>query len=171
MAKILIITKNPLAEQALQLALQKINDEVFCSSSLLEQVDFYPEVVGYFSIAIVSDTISSLELSKHLDTLKQKDLLLIRKGNSEQLKGTDLEWMLPHIDGWVTDQMPMEEFIEEIAEMKEQIGEMKNDTSRSYKKFISRLTKMRERFCIIYLRQREGNCPEKNFAKKSGAQG
>ncbi|HCU0899282.1 TPA: helix-turn-helix domain-containing protein, partial [Enterococcus faecalis] len=66
MAKILIITKNPLAEQALQLALQKINDEVFCSSSLLEQVDFYPEVVGYFSIAIVSDTISSLELSKHL---------------------------------------------------------------------------------------------------------
>ena len=103
MAKILIITKNPLAEQALQLALQKINDEVFCSSSLLEQVDFYPEVVGYFSIAIVSDTISSLELSKHLDTLKQKDLLLIRKGNSEQLKGTDLEWMLPHIDGWVTD--------------------------------------------------------------------
>lgn len=89
--------------------------------------------MGYFSIAIVSDTISSLELSKHLDTLKQKDLLLIRKGNSEQLKGTDLEWMLPHIDGWVTDQMPMEEFIEEIAEMKEQIGEMKNDTSRSYK--------------------------------------
>lgn len=155
MAKILIITKNPLAEQALQLALQKINDEVFCSSSLLEQVDFYPEVVGYFSIAIVSDTISSLELSKHLDTLKQKDLLLIRKGNSEQLKGTDLEWMLPHIDGWVTDQMPMEEFIEEIAEMKEQIGEMKNDTSKSYKKFISRLTK-NERKVLYYLSQAKG---------------
>lgn len=70
MAKILIITKNPLAEQELQLALQKINDEVFCTSSLLEQIDFYPEVAGYFSIAILSETISSLELSKYLVSLK-----------------------------------------------------------------------------------------------------
>ena len=42
-----------------------------------------------------------------------------------------------------------------IAEMKEQIGEMKNDTSRSYKKFISRLTK-NERKVLYYLSQAKG---------------
>lgn len=155
MAKILIITKNPLADQALQLALQKINDEVFCTSSLLEQVDFYPEVVGYFSIAIVSDTISSLELSKHVSSLKEKELLLLRKGSEEQLKDTDLEWMLPQIDGWFSDDTSMEGFIEKIAEMKDQVGEMRNDVSRSYKKFISKLTK-NERKVLYFLSQAKG---------------
>ncbi|MBO0452888.1 winged helix-turn-helix domain-containing protein [Candidatus Enterococcus murrayae] len=155
MAKILIITKNPLAEQELQLALQKINDEVFCTSSLLEQIDFYPEVAGYFSIAILSETISSLELSKYLVSLKRKGLLLIRKGSQDQLKETDLDWMISEIDEWFTDQTPMEDFIEKIAQLKEQIGELKSDVGKTYKKFISRLTK-NERKVVYFLYKAKG---------------
>ncbi|MDT2601681.1 winged helix-turn-helix domain-containing protein [Enterococcus hulanensis] len=156
MAKILIITKNPLAEQELQLGLQKVNDEVFCTSSLLEQIDFYPEVAGYFSIAILSDTISSLEMSKYLSSLKRKGLLLLRKGAKDQLKETDLDWMIPEIDEWFTDQTSMEEFIEKIARLKEQIGELKSDVSKTYKKFISRLTK-NERKVVYYLYKANGS--------------
>jgi len=154
-AKILIITKNPLAEQELQLSLQKINDEVFCTSSLLEQADFHPEVIGYFSIAILSDTISSLELSKYLASLKQRGLLLLRKGSKDQLKETDFDWMVSQIDEWYTEETSMEEFIEKIAGMKEQIGELKSDVNKIYSKFISKLTK-NERKVLYFLYKSKG---------------
>ena len=115
MTRVLILTKNLLAEQELQYSLQRLNKEVYCSLAPLEQLNAHSEMIHYFSAVIFSDTISNLELSKQLPVIKGLGLILIRKGNKSELKHTEYEWMIHQIDDWIEEKMAPSEITELIA--------------------------------------------------------
>lgn len=49
MKKILVLTQNLLAEQELQISLQRYNTEVYCSSELFYNLENYSHALHYFS--------------------------------------------------------------------------------------------------------------------------
>ncbi|MBO0451836.1 winged helix-turn-helix domain-containing protein [Candidatus Enterococcus murrayae] len=115
MTKILILTKNSLAEQDLQSALQRLNDEVYCSSSLLYQAADCLELIQHFSVIILSDTISTLELVDCLPILLKSGRKIVRKGDRELIKSGEYSWMLEDIDDWIDAETPTAELVEVIA--------------------------------------------------------
>ncbi|MGO3790102.1 MAG: helix-turn-helix domain-containing protein [Enterococcus gilvus] len=91
MNRILILTKNILAEQEIQQKLQVLNYEVYCSAAVFEycshqlkQLDLFK----YFPNVILSESICESEITKILPLLKEYPLNVIRK---EETKLTELE--------------------------------------------------------------------------------
>ncbi|BBM16505.1 transcriptional regulator [Enterococcus avium] len=117
MTKVLIITKNLLAEQDLQAVLQRSNAEVYCSYDLMLDAQHFPQVISYFSAVIFSDTISTLEVSKYYSTFKQNGLFILRKGNPEHLKQTELSYLFDEIDDWIDPVTSNLGIIEKIAKL------------------------------------------------------
>lgn len=118
MTKILIVTKNLLAEQEIQAALQRSNDEVYCSVSLMYKAEFCPQVIRHFSIVIFSDTISTKEFSKYYSHFKDNGLLIIRKGDREYLQASDYAILYEDIDEWIDLHSSTAEIVERLAELK-----------------------------------------------------
>lgn len=115
MTRVLIITKNLLAEQKLQALLQRSNDEVYCSSDLMLDAQLSPQIIKYFSLVIFSDTISTLEVSKYYSAFKKNGLALLRKGRKNELKNSECSYMIDEIDDWIEPEMSDMEVIEKIA--------------------------------------------------------
>ncbi|MGG5370791.1 helix-turn-helix domain-containing protein [Enterococcus sp. AZ196] len=117
MARILIITKNLLAEQELQAILQRSNDEVYCSSDLIIDAQFCPQIIKYFSLVIFSDTISTLDVSKYYSSFKKNGLSIVRKGSKVDLKKSELSYLVDEIDDWINPETTDIEIIEKIAKL------------------------------------------------------
>lgn len=117
MARILIITKNLLAEQELQTILQRSNDEVYCSFDLMFDAQFSPQIIKYFSVVIFSDTISTLDISKHYASFKKNGLAIIRKGQKEDLKKSEFPYLIDEIDEWIEPKETDISIIEKIAKL------------------------------------------------------
>jgi len=115
MVKVLIITKNLLAEQKLQSILQRSNEEVYCSSDLMIDAQFYPQIIQYFSLVIFSDTISTLDVSKCCSFFKKNGLTVIRKGNKDDLKKSEFPYLIDNIDDWITKEISDTDIIEIIT--------------------------------------------------------
>ena len=77
MNKILILTKNVLAEQQLQKQLQLMNYEVFCSSETFKNVQMF-SIFQFFPIILLSETISNLEVSKILAMNSSSQNMMVR---------------------------------------------------------------------------------------------
>lgn len=75
MNKILILTKNVLAEQQLQKQLQLLNYEVFCSAEAFKNAQMFA-ILQFFPIILLSETISNLEVNKILE--KNNKNMMIR---------------------------------------------------------------------------------------------
>ena len=115
MTRVLIITKNLLAEQSLQAILQRSNDEVYCSSNLMLDAQLSPQIIKYFSLVIFSDTISTLEVSKYYSAFKKNGLALLRKGRKNDLKNSECSYLIDEIDDWIDPETTDIEVIEKIA--------------------------------------------------------
>lgn len=115
MTRVLIITKNLLAEQSLQSILQRSNDEVYCSSDLMLDAQLSPQIIKYFSLVIFSDTISTLEVSKYYSAFKKNGLALLRKGRKNDLKNSECSYLIDEIDDWIDPETTDIEVIEKIA--------------------------------------------------------
>lgn len=77
MNRILILTKNVLAEQQLQKQLQLLDYEVFCSTEVLRNEQMHA-IFEYFPIILLSETISNLEVERFLPNVNQENNLVIR---------------------------------------------------------------------------------------------
>lgn len=117
MSRVLIITKNLLAEQSLQAILQRSNEEVYCSSDLMSDAQFSPQIIKYFSLVIFSDTISTLDVSKYYSAFKKNGLAILRKGNKDDLKNSEFSYLLDEIDDWITPATTDIDVIEKVAKL------------------------------------------------------
>lgn len=62
MTKVLLLSKNHTVEPRLQSILNRVNAEFYCSSSLFYQAKEHLTIIQYFSLIIICDTISNVEL-------------------------------------------------------------------------------------------------------------
>lgn len=86
MNRILILSKNILAEQEIQKKLQGLNYEVYCSVSLIDyckQKNNVFEFIKLFNYVILSDSICESEVSYLVPLMKEHSLIVIREVGAE----------------------------------------------------------------------------------------
>ncbi|MBO1305897.1 helix-turn-helix domain-containing protein [Enterococcus sp. 669A] len=91
MNKILILTKNILAEQGLQKQLQQLNYEVFCSAEIYRNPQLYP-IFQFFPIIMLSETISNYEVEKFLTLTEAENNLIVRLSMTEPTGEEQMKW-------------------------------------------------------------------------------
>ncbi|QZO08536.1 winged helix-turn-helix domain-containing protein [Enterococcus raffinosus] len=82
MVRVLVLTKNILAEEIITNKLQHLNYEVFCSNSILDEIQMngrVPDLVNHFPIIIIGETISSYEMELMLPKLKGRGQSILRE--------------------------------------------------------------------------------------------
>jgi Response regulators consisting of a CheY-like receiver domain and a winged-helix DNA-binding domain len=153
MANILILTKNVLAEQDLQYLLQRSNEEVYCSSSLVHNIENEIGFLQRFPVIIFSDTIPFLEISETILFLKRHGFMILRKGEKSFVKATDYSEVAEEIDEWIDEQADAASIMEKIARVKAKntniqrtdsptlVHEKKEFSKENYQRFISKFTK------------------------------
>ncbi|GCF95259.1 transcriptional regulator [Enterococcus florum] len=113
--KIIILTKNILAEQLLQEKLQRLNYEVFVSSHLFQPGNSQETVtamIEYFPFIIFSETLSDAETLSILSLIEVQKHKIYRKG-AKGLKRVDQEyWQEKGIHGWLLQSFEIEEIRE-----------------------------------------------------------
>lgn len=125
--KILILTKNLLAETEFQNKLQQLNNEVLCSTSLMK--DSYltqgkvETILSYFSLVILSETISFQEIKEIVPTIRKQVTAVVRKFESEYTKDFEEEQTGYVIDQWIRKEAPLEE----VRELCQSITQRESD--------------------------------------------
>lgn len=82
MRKVLILTKNILNEQELQENIQRLSHEVYCTTCDFDQLDnkvFLMNIVNFFQIVIISETISDNQMAEVLKVLNSEQTKVFRK--------------------------------------------------------------------------------------------
>lgn len=82
MIRVLVLTKNILAEEIITKKLQHLNYEVFCSTSILNEIQMdgrIPELVNHFPIIVIGETISSYEMELMLPKLTKRGQSILRE--------------------------------------------------------------------------------------------
>lgn len=174
MARILIITKNLMVERELQAILQRSNDEVYCSCDLLNDAQFFPQIIKYFSLVIFSDTVSTLDISKSYTSFKKNGLAILRKGNKEELKKSEFSPLITVIDDWIEPEATDMEIMEKIAKLtsKQENTDFAVGRNHSLRKeknselFFFNLSSNEKSYCTISMtiKKMEKCSPEKNYA-------
>ncbi|MBO0454233.1 helix-turn-helix domain-containing protein [Candidatus Enterococcus murrayae] len=120
MVRVLVLTKNILAEEIITNKLQHLNYEVFCSTSILDEIQMdgrIPELVNHFPIIIIGETISSYEMELMLPKLKQRSQSILREVDhylSEEERAALIEQGLT---GVVQNSDSVEVLREQLAEV------------------------------------------------------
>lgn len=122
MGRILLLTKNVLAEEDFQKKLQHLNYEVFSSSSLLARSNFQNGFLQFFNLfyyTILSETISDIELEHILPILNRSSTIVIRKNDylsESQMQDNRMSlWISNDSSIEEVREMLMESFSEEKA--------------------------------------------------------
>lgn len=160
MTKVLLLSKNHIIESRLQNILQRVNAEVFCSSSLLYGASEHVEVIQYFSLIMVCDTISNVELAQFIRSLKASGIPILRRGNRSQIEETEFEWLNEFIDYWVEFEDSDSEIIDKIARAQahtESAQSIRIDpfSHHNYSNFLNRLSK-KEKQLLFFLYEANG---------------
>lgn len=113
MGPILLLTKNILAEEEFQKKLQRLNYEVFSSSSLLTKKGMQSEFLHFFNLfycTIISETVSDIELQWLLPILNKSSTIVIRKNDhSLEAEGQDIR-----VNFWLSNESSIEELRETL---------------------------------------------------------
>jgi len=82
MVRVLVLTKNILAEEVITNKLQHLNYEVFCSTSILDDIqmnEHVSDLINHFPIIIIGETVSSYEMELMLPKLKGRGQSILRE--------------------------------------------------------------------------------------------
>lgn len=96
--KVLILTKNILAEQQLQKQLQLLDYEVFCSSEIFKNRKLY-SIFKYFPIIFLSETISNVEVEQFLEIISHEVNLIVRITVGQSTEDDQIDWRDGRIGG------------------------------------------------------------------------
>lgn len=114
--KLLILTKNILAETSFQSKLQQMNNEVFCSTCLLNACFSMDQemrhLLACFDAVILSETISYQEIREVISNIREHVPAIIRKYESEFTKGFEEEQSDYVIDQRIKGSASLEEIRE-----------------------------------------------------------
>lgn len=116
MKRVLILSKDPFGEKKLQELFQRLSMEVYCSLSLLSRDQFCADIIRYFSLIIISETISTVELQHYLPRLKEYDIPIFRRGDPIKVRQSELAWIENEVDGWIEEDAPISDMVEIVAE-------------------------------------------------------
>lgn len=111
MNKILILTKNVLAEQQLQKQLQLLNYEVFCSAEAFKNAQMFA-ILQFFPIILLSETISNLEVNKILE--KNNKNMMIRLSYDAEPNGKEKE---AGIVGYLSRELSFDNMREKLVQL------------------------------------------------------
>lgn len=120
MIRVLVLTKNILAEEIITNKLQHLNYEVFCSTSILDEIQIdgqVPDLVSHFPIIIIGETISSFEMELMLPKLTRHGQSVLREVDhfiNEDERTTLMEMGLR---GYVQNTATVELLREQFAEV------------------------------------------------------
>ncbi|MEG1504693.1 MAG: helix-turn-helix domain-containing protein [Enterococcus sp.] len=120
MVRVLVLTKNILAEEILATKLQHLNYEFFCSTSILEELQAtgqISEFVNYFPIVIIGENISSYEMELLLPKLQAGGQSILRE--VDHLLTEDEKVLLTEkgLHGFVQSSDSIELLREQLAEV------------------------------------------------------
>lgn len=120
MVRVLVLTKNILAEELITNKLQHLNYEVFCSTSILDeiQIDGHAlDLVNHFPIIIIGETISSYEMGLMLPKLTRYEQSVLRE--VDHLLNEDERTALKEmgLSGFVQNTASVELLREQLAEV------------------------------------------------------
>lgn len=172
MVKVLLLTNNLLADQELQMALQRANEEVYCSNSLMFTAKKFPHVIRHFQVAYFSDTIPLVDFSQYQSTFKEQGLLVMKNGDRNYLRNTNQTHLIDVIDAWIDLGTPYNNVIDKIEELVHKKNNVKSiESARRIvhsEHFFSILSRAEKNFLIsLYLLQsnHENVCRE-NLCKE-----
>lgn len=114
MNKILILTKNILAEQQLQKQLQLLNYEVFCSTDIFKNSQMI-SILQYFPVVMLSETISNLEVAKFLSLIDKGSNLVIRLTAEDSTEENKTEWQEKGMTGWLSKHLSSDAIRENLV--------------------------------------------------------
>lgn len=118
MCQALLLTKNILANQELQNKLQGLNDEVWCSNLLLDQIQRFgvPVFVSQqFQLIIFGKTICDDEAQELLQALRDYPLMILREVEQEPLDEEREKWTERGLHGYLSENDTQEMIREKIA--------------------------------------------------------
>lgn len=156
MTKVLLLSKNPIIESRLQNILQRVNAEVYCSSSLFYEASEHLQVIQYFTLIMVCDTISNVELGKNIKSLKDSGLPILRRGNQSQIEDTEFAWLGEYIDSWLEFDDSDSVIIDKIARAQvyaesTQSVRVEPFSRNNFSNFLNRLSKKEKQLlCFLY---------------------
>lgn len=133
--KILILTKNLLAESGFQSKLQQLNNEVFCSACLLEDCYSMDQekrlLFSCFDAVILSETIAYQEIVALMPKLRGCVSAIVRKYESDFTKSYEEDQTDSAIDQWIRGNASLEEIREMCQTINHQDPTKFKDTSFS----------------------------------------
>lgn len=171
MIRVLVLCKNPLAEQRLQSILQRLNLEVYCSTCLLQQVSSNSQVIDYFDLVFISDTVATGTLANILKSLKACDISIIRMGSKSSLNHTEFDWIVKEIDEWIDIEAKDEEIIEAVSNVlllkkgNDAPIEKGQASRENYTRFVSKLSKNERKFLYLLYQTEENMVSRREMCK------
>lgn len=123
MKQILILTTNCLVEAETQACLQRLNYEVFCSASIVELLQYHfalADVVQYFQVVVLSETLSDDTVMKLLPTLLEYGPLILRKTCTLPEREQRDHWAALGINDWVIYNELIDGWREKLSTVSEQ---------------------------------------------------
>lgn len=133
MSQVLLLTKNCLADMQFQQDLQTLNFEVFCSCSVLELLNYkmdIKELVGFFKIVILSESLSEAEVAVIVPQLSTYDVAIVRKDHQAPDEEKLAKWEQLGIDEWLADS-------DSIADIREKLTTAQKRNNKNIIEFSS----------------------------------
>ncbi|GCF93876.1 transcriptional regulator [Enterococcus florum] len=109
MKKIMVLTKNILAEVDLQTKLQQLNFEVFVTSQTMDGLflDQMPSAcLNYFDFIVISELITESEMNTILPFLQQNGMPIFRKVDKVVSENVKKDIQNNILSGWICASMP-----------------------------------------------------------------
>ncbi|MBO0413696.1 helix-turn-helix domain-containing protein [Enterococcus hulanensis] len=118
MSQILLLTNNPLNEQAFEERLRQLGHEVFTSKLMIElclSQNSNHEIIRMFDLIILSETLANVEVKELLGALSVNEMSILRKSD-ERLDETELEeWKGHGLTEWIGSQPTLEDLREKLS--------------------------------------------------------
>lgn len=114
--KILLLTKNVLAEIDFQTKLQELDIEVYCSQQILSDIlkkENSPRI-QMFAVVILSETLSNQEVEEICPILKGMDKFVLRKSDQYFDEQETSRLNACNLDGWVRNNASKDVLREEL---------------------------------------------------------
>ena len=118
MSQILLLTNNPLNEQAFEVRLRQLGHEVFTSKLMINlclSQNSKHDIIHMFDLIILSETLANVEVKELLGTLSTCATPILRKSD-ERLEETVLEeWKEQGLTEWIVSQPTLEVLREKLS--------------------------------------------------------
>ncbi|MBO0451178.1 winged helix-turn-helix domain-containing protein [Candidatus Enterococcus murrayae] len=121
MKSVLLLTKSPMSEQALEQQLQCLDCEVYTSRNTLDRYlsgDGNPRFVNNFDIVLLSDTVSKNEMAQLIPELNDSHAFIFRRADASLSEEEKRSWSKYSNFYWINQ----ENSLEELRELIDQTG-------------------------------------------------